>query len=116
MGRLWTRRISLLLVCIGAALSGCCGNHSGFVRIHGCGQVGCTGCGTDRSLGHAGDPDALGLHPGVQEVVVGPGGEYGGSFDAALGPAASPPPPPAGISRFHPVPTRPVFAATRHPE
>jgi hypothetical protein len=113
MGRLRTCRISLLLVCIGAALSGCCGHQSGFVRIHGCGQVGCTGCGTDHSLGHAGDPDALGLHPGPHEVVVGPSGDQGEYFDAAIGPAAAPPP---GISRFHPVPTRPVFAATRHPE
>lgn len=95
MRRLPVCRLRMLLVCVWIILPGCCAHH-GIVRIHGCSETGCQGCG---AASHA-------AYPGPSEGFAGPAGEFSAP---GWGPAADPLPPP-GISRFHPVPTQPVFA------
>ena len=74
--------------CIGLILPGCCAHHGGVPASGGCR----TRCGT-ASHGSG--------------TSYAPGAEF-------LGPEMDPMPPDAlpspGISRFHPVPTRPVFS------
>lgn len=81
----------ILLTWIGLVLPGCCAHHGGVLEPYGCSSG---GCGTAT----ASQGCSSGCAPGA----------------ALLGPVSGPVPvdaiPPPGISRFHPVPTRPVFS------
>lgn len=74
-------RLTWLLACLGLAGAGCC-THPAGACVNACASGGC-GVGSAEGVGSVGSmaPEPL-----------------------------APSPPPPVISRFHPVPTRPVFA------